>query len=395
VAGALAELSESDVALTLARLERLGLVSPSRDRGRYATHPFVAEYFRSLVGVDPAGVHCALRDALRARLDVHSPGVAEGARLDAYEQLVAHTRVAGMQEEAWSIYEYKLGGFSHLGLRLGQMTRGARMLRAFSPDGDPAHLASTLHPMTRARLAYELGLYAGALGDLTFALDCYGVHNDLARSAGSLSSLAMGLRTLAYTLRLKGAFDEALSLVVASADIARTLGHEESLVRAVALRAMLLHDLGRFEEASASFGEARGLGDQPVARRGLWEAEHLLDLGRLDEARAMTERNIAKCRALGWEGHVAHGETVLGLAALGGPRPDPARASEHLAAAKRWSSSTGEVEMILRCCELQARIALVTGDRTSGHAIDDGLELAASGGFHLFTRRFEGLRRME
>jgi tetratricopeptide (TPR) repeat protein len=300
-----------------------------------------------------------------------------------------------MEEEAWSIYEYKLGGFSHLGLRLGQMTRGARILRAFSPDGDPAHLASALDPMTRARLAYELGLYAGALGDLTFALDCYGAHNHLARSAGSLSSLAMGLRTLAYTLRLKGAFDEALSLVLASTDIARTVGHDGALVRAVALRAMLLHDLGRFEEASASFAEAHGLGDEPVARRALWEAEHLLDLGRLDEARAMTERNIAACRSLGWEGHVAHGETVLGLVALRGGRPDPTRASEHLASAKRWSSATGEVEMILRCRELEARIGLLTGDHASGHAIDDGLELATSGGFDLFTRRFEGLRRAE
>jgi hypothetical protein len=156
---------------------------------------------------------------------------------------------------------------------------------------------------------------------------------------------------------------------------------------------MLLHDLGRFEEASASFAEAHRLGDEPVARRGLWEAEHLLGIGRLEEARAMTERNIAACRSLGWEGHVAHGETVLGLAALGGPRPDPTRASEHLEAAKRWTSATGEVEMVLRCRELEARIGLVTGEHTSGHALDDGLELARSGGFHLFTRRFEGLRR--
>jgi transcriptional regulator with XRE-family HTH domain/tetratricopeptide (TPR) repeat protein len=392
VAGALGELSESDVGRTLARLERLGLVSASRDGTRYATHPFVAEYFRSLVGVEPAGVHRALRDALRARLDVHSPGVAESARLDAYEELVAHTRQAGMEEEAWSIYEYKLGGFSHLGLRLGQMTRGARMLRAFSLDGDPAHLPAALHPMTRARLVYELGLYGGALGDLTFALNCYRAHNDLARTAGSLGSLAMGLRTLAYTLRLRSVFDEALSLVLASADIAHALGHEGALVRAIALRGMLLHDLGRFDEASASFAKARELGDKPVARRALWEAEHLLDLGRLDEARAMTEENIAACRSLGWDGHVAHGETVLGLAALGGSSPDVARAGEHLAAARTWSSATGEVEMILRCHELEARIELVASDHASAQAIDDGLELARSGGFHLFTRRFEGLR---
>lgn len=384
VAGALGDLSESDVARVVTRLERLGLVSASRDGARYTTHPFVAEYFRSLIGVDPAGVHHVLRDALRARLDVHSPGVADSEQLDAYEELVAHTREAGLQEEAWSIYAYKLGGFSQLGLRLGQMTRGARILRAFSAGGD-------LRPMTWAHLSYELGLYAGALGDLTFALECYGVHNDQARASGSLNALAVGLRTLAYTLRLKGCFDEALSLVRVSSDIARTLEHHGALVRAIALRAILLHDVGRLEEASASFEEAHRLGDEPVARRGLWEAKHLLDLGRFDEAREMTERNVEACRSIGWDGHVAHGETVLGLVALVRPSPDPTRASEHLATAKKWTSITGEVEMKLRCLELEARIGLVNEDRAAKHAVDEGLELARSAGFQLFTRRLERL----
>jgi tetratricopeptide (TPR) repeat protein len=272
------------------------------------------------------------------------------------------------------------------------MRRGARVLAGFFVEGDPARALAGLAPSTRMRAAYDLGLYAGALGDLDLAVRCYRAHNDLAREKGSLTALATGLRTLAYTERLRGALDDALALATAAADVSTGAGRPADAVRAIALRASVLHDLGRVEEAEAGFAEVRRRGDDPFARRGLWEAEHALALGRVEEARAATLRNVEVCRELGWEGHAAHGETVLGLAALAGAPPDVEDAKRLLAAARRWTAATGEVEMVLRCVDLAARIALAEGRRDEARAaIGEGREISEGSGFGLFAARFAAL----
>ena len=392
VAGALAGLDRRALAPVLIRLERLGLVSGSRGGARYAIHPFLGQYFKSLLGVPAERIHAVTRDSLAARLDAHRAGPTEAALLDAYEELLVHTRRAGLVEDAWLLYQRSLGGFSHLGLRLGEMSRGARVLRIFTEDGGPESLDPALTPVTRARVAYDLGLYAGALGDLSLAIRCYRAHNDLVRDAGSLDLLSVGLRTLAYTRRLAGALDDALALAGASVDLARATGRSGGVVRSVALRASILHDLGRVTEAAEGFAEVRRLGDEPFARRGLWEAEHLLGLGRLVEARVLTERNVRVCSGLGWEGHAAHGHTLLGLVVLREAPAGVAEARLHLVAARRWTAATGEVEVVLRCLDLEARLALAEGRTdTAGAAIGEGRELAASAGFGLFAIRFADL----
>ncbi len=395
VAGALAGLGAGEIRPILARLTRLGLASCAPKRDRWTTHPFLAEYFQSLLGVPPEDVHAATCRALAARLDVHGPpgGAGEAARLDAYEALLLSMLRSGHADEAAEIYLRGLGGFAHLGLRLGEMSRGLRVLAAFVDEGAPARIAPGLPPHRRARLVYDLGLYAGALGDLDRAVACYRAHGEIAREAGNLAALSTGLRTLAYTERLRGALDQALSLVTAAIDVAAHLDRDArasaDVVRAAALRASILHDLGRVAEAAEGFEAVRRMGDTPFARRGLWEAEHALARGDVAAARAETERNIELCRERGWEGHVAHGHTVLGLAALPG---DPAAARGHLEAARRWTAATGEVEMVLRCLELTARVALAEGHFiAAGAAAREGQETAETMGFGLFLVRFLNL----
>ncbi|WP_437693468.1 hypothetical protein [Sorangium sp. So ce176] len=208
---------------------------------------------------------------------------------------------------------------------------------------------SPLPARVRAALAYDAGLYAGALGDLAFACACYEAHNEVAEALADPAPLATGLRTLAY----------------------------------------------------------RSMGDVPFARRGLWESEHDLALGRREKAREATAQNIAACRRRGWEGHVAHGHTLLGLALLdggdgdggdgagagdGGGASGVAAAEAHLGEARRWASATGEVEVALRCHELAARIALARGrpDEGARQALE-GLRVAETCGFGPFRARLATL----
>ena len=268
-------------------------------------------------------------------------------------------------------------------------------------------MPASLPARVRASLAYDAGLYAGALGDLAFACACYEAHNEIAGALADPAPIATGLRTLAYTERLRGDLTGARRLLERSAEIAggaaaapvRAAAHADQVhaVRALALLAAVLHDLGEVDAAGERFARLRALGDAPVARRALWEAEHALALGRRDEAREATERNLAECRRRGWEGHVAHGHTLLGLALLDGRRRR--RRRRFLGRRRRvgrgaprrgapLGSATGEVEVALRCHELAARIALAAGRLDDGaRQALEGLHVAEACGFGPFRAR--------
>jgi tetratricopeptide (TPR) repeat protein/transcriptional regulator with XRE-family HTH domain len=393
LAGSLAGLGPSELIPILARLERLGLVFAADGGESFTTHPFVAEHFRALLGAKGPAIHAFESSRLTTELDRHGVEELGRERLDAYELLFQHLIASNQQEAAAQIYLRRLGGFPELGLRLGAMSRGARMLRAFTSDGDPATLGDALSAPRRARIAYDLGLYVSALGDLDLALRCYKSSLVILRDAANLEGVAMSLRTLAYTERLRGELASALSLSEQSVELAELTMTPHELVRSVALRASILHDLGRTREASREFERARELGDEPFARRALWEAEHWLEIGEVERAVSSCERQLQSLMAARWQGHVAHCHVVLGRALLERSPADSDAARSHARAARRWTAETAEVEMVLRCLELEARLARSESNRAAAaDLLARGTELAQSSGFALFRKRFETLR---
>jgi len=360
VAGSLAVLSSSDIRRALARLERLGLVfRAGTEPIRWSSHPFVRDYFRSLLGVSPSAIQAALNAPPQGTL-IFSPRQKPQDRdkLDAYEDFLRQLIEYGQHLEACRTYVQTMGGFSHLGLVLGEMSRGARLLRLFGETNDPTSAISSLAPAWRASLLYERGLYAGALGDIPSALRTYREFNQLAEGELEPSHLVTGLRTLAYTERLHGDFSSARENVSRSIELAQSLGLDAHAARGIALLAMIRHDIGDVEGARAGFAELAKLGDARIARRGFWEAEHLLALGHKDAAIEMISANVLTCQKFGWAGHVAHGKALWGLAIVD---ENPAEAERLLEAARSWVGISGEVEMAARGHELAAHIALARG----------------------------------
>lgn len=356
VAGLLAGLSLSDIRRTLARLERLGLVfRAGTDPPRWSSHPFVRDHFRSLLGATPSAVQAAVRAPHQGTL-IFAPRQKPNDRdkLDAYEDLLRQLIEAGQPTEACRAYLQTLGGFSHLGLVLGEMSRGARMLRMFGETTDSSSPFATLSVPWRASLLYERGLYAGALGDISSALRTYKEYIQLVDGSLEPSHLVTGLRTLAYTERLYGDYSSARMHVSRSIELADSLGLSAHVARGVALLASIMHDIGDVQAARDGFKRLEAMGDARIARRGLWEAEHLLDLGEHDAAIEMIASNVATCERFGWAGHVAHGNVLWGLALAA---KDPAHAERLLIAARAWVVVSGEVEMAVRVHELAARIA--------------------------------------
>jgi transcriptional regulator with XRE-family HTH domain/tetratricopeptide (TPR) repeat protein len=370
----------------LQRLRRLGLVFSPRP-GVYSTHPFVRQYFRELLGA----VALDLRAPQAPALDGATWAPPRDARLlDTYEAMAEHALQTGRAREAHALYTRSMGGFGHLGLRLGDMIRGARVVRAFARGGEPAAMPAELPAAARIRLAYDWGLYSAALGDLAFAGRCYEACVEQARAGHDRTWLTTALRTLAYTERLAGALASAREHVLASIEAARELANaglgSDHWARGQALLAAICHDRGEVDAASRHFGQLAELGDTPMARRALWWAEHLVDTGQYDHARALTAANLRVCQELGWGGHAAHCHVVLGHASAASGAWDDAH--RHLEEAERWAQSTGEVEMQLRCRALRVRVALA--GRRPGDALrqaEDGRHLARTAGAGAFADR--------
>jgi len=193
----------------------------------------------------------------------HSAHRLEGAHLlDQAEQLFEHTLLGGDVVGAFRVAQRTLGGFSHLGLRLGEFERGLRLVRALES------VASKLPADAQWRVVYDRGLYSAALGDLDDAVRAYRAL--LARDQTNATTH----RTLAYTLRLRGELDAAHGHVARSIQIARNDGLTGAVLRGLALQGALLTSERRLSEASAAFDAARALADSPTARRSIWEAEY-------------------------------------------------------------------------------------------------------------------------
>ncbi|AKT40711.1 helix-turn-helix domain-containing protein [Chondromyces crocatus] len=410
LAGTLAGWGIAELRRGLARLERLGLVFVARaERPLYSTHPFVRDHFRALAaGLRPAAAAALASSSEGSLLRAPRHAPRDTATLELHEALIGQLLEQGRAVDAWDVYRRGLGGFSHLGLVLGEMSRGARVLRAFSAatdldrqadgvqDDDPHRLPEALPPLSRAELAYERGLYAAALGELGFARRCYEAHNRLVEDLQEPIHLTTGLRTLAYTERLAGSLRSALALVDRAIAIAERDTHPAHITRGLSLRAAILHDLGDDGAAADAFAAARSLGDRLTARRGLWEAERELALGHVGDASRTARRILGQCEHLGWQGHASHAHALLGHALL--EERDLLAATESLTRARHWVTVSGEVEAALRCHELAARIGLAreairreggvealdaTNSATHEAAVeaDTGLQLATLSGF--------------
>ena len=345
------------------------------------------QYFKSLLNQPPERVWAAGAGVPLARLDaIPRSSPKDGPTLDAYEAMIDFMLASDRPADAYRIYSRSLGGFANLGLALGDMSRGARVVRAFAADADPRRMPASLSEGIRSSLAYDWGLFTGALGDLAFASRCYEAHNEVAENLGIPAILATGLRTLSYTERLRGELPAARAHIERSAAVADAGGELEHWARATALLAAILHDMGEAAAPAAHFNELRRLGVRPIARRGLWEAERELALGHTKEARELTEANLKECARLGWAGHVAHCDTVLGRIEVG---ENEAAAREHLERARGWVSISGEVEVALRCAELEALIELSENRMSeAARASAEGFRMADACGFRLFRTRF-------
>ncbi len=393
IAGTLVNFNEVKLLRLADRLHKLGLAYTYHLRHNltYTAHPFLRDYFRKLLSLPPEKIHEAVRDKLALGLDSKPDNKPRDTEmLDKYEALIEHTILAGRFDEACDLYYNVMGsgggGNNHLYHTLGDYGRIIRIVSLFSENGEPETLGLGLIADNRAYLINDWGMPARALGDLKLAERCFELQIELRRKLKDWNNLSIGLQNSAFVKINQGAFVSAKKL------LQEALEHgdkEDKYVRTDnhAFLAATCHALGEIQEARENFKIATELDGEPLfSVNGIYQAEHLFNLGQKKQAIQLTQNMLAIAEKNGWQYEISLCHTLLGLFFL----PDSIiQARQHLGKARQWPELSGHMECIIRNYQLAAEIAICTGDVEAALAeATTGLHQAESCGYGQFAIEF-------
>jgi len=388
VAGALVGLSDAQLANQLERLKQLGLVFRYKTGAEvvYSAHPFLRDFFRTLLGTRAEDVH----ESVRAKL---APSLEEGpekapsdpAILDQYEFLIEQSLLAGRAQEACDLYWYGLGGYRSLGNWLGENTRGLRILERFFPEDDFSRFSTVLSPERQSGLVNGLGLFAEGAGDLVRARAALVRSQTLDNAAADLRNESLGEQNLAEVELLTGRFSSARQHSDRAVHLAEA--GEDDLRRADGLsyRAAAHFALGEVAASQADFARATELqGDPLYSIPGVWHSECQLFLGEPAGGLAQTtQANLERCHDYGWHRDVCLCSALLARILL--PSDSPT-AAKHLQDARAFAERSGDVELQLRCFQSACELSRHLGDLPQSIAEgESGILLADTCGFGKYS----------
>jgi hypothetical protein len=322
LAGPLATLDAAELRDVLDALVGRHLVLREAD-GSFSVHPAVRDHFGRLAAAPEQGAwHDLLREQLVSlirRPGKHLPE--DPTTLDLVEEAIYHALQAGRPEEAWGLYSEVLGGLRHLAWKLGEMTRGLRILRGFDPCPD----------------RWALAWFLRALGEFDQAF----AHNDLPYFRADI-------------LLLQG----RLPQVAAAGDSTRT-----------PIAAFLM-------------GKTQAVPPDQLAA-AIPREQVLLYLGRHFQVRRSSGVLEGFYQTIGWEGDRAR--SLLLLAEAARRQAEDSLCRKHLDTASAWILHSGSVEHLGLFHLVRARVDRRAGqlDRAQ-RVVEEGLHLTRHCGLGLY-----------
>ena len=387
VAGTLIGCDGSGLAKLAERLVTRGLVFAYEvdDLRTWTAHPFLRDWFRNLLGVPTERVHEVVRSQLAPSLEARpSSHPTDREMLDRYEGLIECSLLAGHVAEAYELYYYGLGRFSHLAKRLGEYERALRILKAFAIDRDPNRLRPGLSDRRQAILLNQWELFATELGELELAARVGELELEFWNRLEGAEQQARSLRNSANCRLALGDFRTAYTLASEAISRAEVAGDKVGQKYSHAFVGAALHGLGEEAASADHFARATELeGDRLYELRGIQEATRLLHLGDRAAAREHTASNLEQCLAGGWQDAQARAQALLALCEL---PDDPAAARDCLTALRGFVEGSGHMELTLRSHRAAAELARTTGDHPGAISeAETGLRLAERCGYGAFA----------
>ena len=384
-AASLSSCGPADILKLVERLRGMGLVFRYNSEGidTFTAHPFLRTFFEKLIDFD--GTQCVLDTilnyvyiSLAARPNSNSyPTRPEDLKL--FEQYIEILRIAHRHDDAIEMYKKRLGSYEHLAWTLGEYSLGLRVLSSLFDVGSVETLPKTLTESQKSRIVTDCGLYAMELGDLTTArlafdntiqLKCDVRYNGLNHNRFTF---------LCELHLLSGRWKQAY-LAATAADIESQYNSEEAKRVSCAYLANSAVYIGKLEQAEEEFQNATKFqGRELYSLLGIWQTEFNIRRGLWQDAMAQVTRNLQKARQNRWTDTEAKCRTIYGHLLI---HDNINEATLQLSAARQYATSTGSIEVNLRCYQLASEIARGQGNlKLAISEAVNGLQLADSCGF--------------
>jgi len=291
--------------------------------GSLSVHPAVRDYFGQVATASERGFWHHLIGEQLIRL-VQRPGLrlpTDQASLDLVEEAITHALNAGQSDKALNLYAHVLGGHRHLAWRLGEMARGLRIIRKFSPCPD----------------RWALGWYLRALGEM-----------DEAFEQNNFSFFRADIRLLQGRLTEVEAEGDPARAAIAEFLMGRTTKLPSFPLGCAIPRVQLLLYLGRTGQAWLSEAQPEQVYEM---------------IGWADDK--------ARC-----ELYRAETATLMG---------DAAASRQALDGAARWALHSGSVEHLCLYHLVRSRLLKRAGEiQAAWLAVNEGLHIARQSGLGLY-----------
>jgi tetratricopeptide (TPR) repeat protein len=195
--------------------------------------------------------------------------------------------------------------------------------------------------------------------------------------------VSSGNQNLAELHAYQGLLEASRDAASRAIEFAQKIGDDREECYSLSRLGWTAHLLGQFHTARDTF--ERAVAKQPDSRpfysqRAVQYADHLRETGRGDEARAMTEANLAIATTQGWVRIISQCQRILGDLAAAAGQADNARLhyDESLKLARGSSHLPSLVEVLLA----RGRHAARRGDAATARVdLDEALSYAVSGDY--------------
>ena len=387
VAGALVDARPALPRL-LQRLVDRGLVFRYLDVDQktltWTAHPFVRERFAKLLGCPASAVFGAVAERLGQGLERRPENKpTDVALLDRYELQIEALRLAGRVQEAFDLYWFGLGGFTHLGFVLGDYTRGYRILQGFVPkNGDLGRFGEGLAPNDKSVGLNALALMARRLGRLQEALAVREEDDARNRQMNVPKLSSIGLQNTSDLAIDLGQLQRARCAADAAFAEAALAKSDEQQKFSLASRAWAAHLAGDMAAALDNFAAAIALDKKQLlcSLDGQHRARLHLDSGDAPACREIVDAGLDIARRQAWNFELPAWHALLARLALA-EQQDP---QPHITEIRGWTARTGAMEWIIEAHLVSARRAVAQQSLVTALAeADDGLRQARLCGYRL------------
>lgn len=382
VAGALIGLKDQQLAKHLERLKELGLVFRyETDRQAvYSAHPFLRDFFRTLLSTKPEAVHESVRAMLAPSLEARPKAYpTDPTILDQYELLIEETLMAGRVQEAFELYWFGLGSYKNLGWTLGESARGLRILEHFVPQDEFFLIGPHLSSWNQGVLINALGLFARDLGDLTRARLAFAFCQSSLPSESAQED-SQTSQNFAWVEINAGHFGQALNHSDRAVVTATEGKDEDRIINALTYRAISHFALGHIHSAKDDFRSASEMaGGDSSGSRSIYEARSKMLLG--DRAGGLNQAHTVRKYALEDKMNfdLCRCDSLLTRLLS---RDDPSQAEQYLAEGRKFANYSGNIEFQLDCFHAACELQLHLGDFLQAIAeAEGGILLADTCGF--------------